>query len=323
MAEYSETSRYNTLTLNDGWTKLGVITTGQARNYYYENVDDLDDTPSHLHIGVYPMPAEKIREIARHVDRLLILEEGFPYVERYLRGIIPPDIEINGRMDGTIPETGELTPSIVRTGLGMEIPESTTLEGFTLPTRPPQLCTGCPHRDSYDAIRKAVAGYETTLVTSDIGCYTLGALPPYSAIETSVCMGASIGIAKGAAEAGFHPVLAVIGDGTFLHSGVTPLMDAVSADANMTLLILDNETVAMTGTQPTILPHTHLKDVLKGIGVDPDHLHVFFAHPKKVDEHAEVIRKELAHKGLSVIVMVRECLEAVGRRKAEARRKEQ
>jgi indolepyruvate ferredoxin oxidoreductase alpha subunit len=97
----------------------------------------------------------------------------------------------------------------------------------------------------------------------------------------------------------------------------------VSADVDMTLIILDNETVAMTGTQPTILPSTHLKDVLEGIGVDPEHTHVFFAHPKKVDEHAEVIRREIEHKGLSVIVMVRECLESVRRRKQEARRKAQ
>jgi indolepyruvate ferredoxin oxidoreductase alpha subunit len=91
----------------------------------------------------------------------------------------------------------------------------------------------------------------------------------------------------------------------------------------MTLMILDNETVAMTGTQPTILANTHLKDLLLGIGVDPDHLHVFFAHPRKVDEHAEVIRKEIEYDGLSVVVMVRECLEHARRRKQEARRKKQ
>jgi len=321
MAVYAENeSEFNTLELDGRSTKVGVITTGLARNYYYENLGDLDEAPAHLHIGVYPMPAQKMRDLVAHVDRVIVLEEGYPYVERFLRGVIPPAVEIAGRMDGTVPETGELTPSIVRTALGMEIPEHVELEGFELPGRPPQLCTGCPHRDSYDAIRKAVSSYDTTMVTSDIGCYTLGALPPYSAIETCVCMGASIGIAKGASEAGFHPVLAVIGDSTFLHSGVTPLMDAVTNDTNMTLLILDNETVAMTGTQPTILPNTHLKDILAGIGVDPEHLHVFFAHPKKVDEHAEVIRREVEHKGLSVIVMVRECLEHVRRRKQEARK---
>jgi len=321
MLEYSEDCAYNPLERDGERDDLGIITTGSARNYYYENRDDLDPAPPHLHIGVYPMPVQKIRDLAERVDRLLVLEEGYPYVERYLRGIIPPAVEINGRMDGAIPETGELTPSIVRAALGLAIPERIELPGFVLPARPPQLCSGCPHRDSYEAIHKAVAAYESSLVTSDIGCYTLGALPPYSAIETCLCMGASIGIAKGAAEAGFHPVIAVIGDGTFLHSGVTPLMDAVSADVDMTLIILDNETVAMTGSQPTILPHTYLKDILVGVGVSPDHIHVFFAHPKKVDEHAEVIRREIEHEGLSVIVMVRECLESVRKKKQAARRK--
>jgi indolepyruvate ferredoxin oxidoreductase alpha subunit len=318
----AEETAFNRLELEGRSTRLGVITTGTARNYYLENEGDMDDTPAHLHIGAYPMPAPMIRELVDHVDRVLVLEEGYPYVERCLRGIIQPDVEISGRMDGAVPTTGELTPSIVRTALGMEIPETVEIEGLTLPGRPPQLCTGCPHRDSYDAIRKAAGSYDT-MVTSDIGCYTLGALPPYSAIETCVCMGASIGIAKGASEAGFHPVLAVIGDSTFLHSGVTPLMDAVANNTNMTLMILDNETVAMTGTQPTILANTHLKDLLLGIGVDPDHLHVFFAHPRKVDEHAEVIRKEIEYDGLSVVVMVRECLEHARRRKQEARRKKQ
>jgi len=321
MLEYSEGCAYNTLELNRDWTNLGVITTGIARNYYFENIEDLEQRPSHLHIGAYPMPAQKIRELAAHVDRILVLEEGYPYVERFLRGIIPPAVEIAGRMDGTLNATGELTPSIVRAALGLEIPESIELQGLHLPARPPQLCSGCPHRDSYDAISKAVSSYDQAMVTSDIGCYTLGALPPYSAIETCLCMGASIGIAKGAAEAGFHPVLAVIGDSTFLHSGVTPLMDAVSANVDMTLIILDNETVAMTGTQPTILPHTRLKDILLGVGVPEDHVHVFYAHPRKVEEHAEVIRREIEHKGISVIVMVRECLESARRRKLEARKR--
>jgi len=157
------------------------------------------------------------------------------------------------------------------------------------------------------------------MVTSDIGCYTLGALPPYSAIESCVCMGASVGMAKGAADAGFYPVVAVIGDSTFLHSGVTPLMDAVSADANMTLIILDNETVAMTGTQPTVLPSSRLESLILGVGVDRDHFHILDAHPKKVDSNAEIIRREIEHKGLSVIVAVRTCLEEARKKKKEGK----
>jgi indolepyruvate ferredoxin oxidoreductase, alpha subunit len=126
-----------------------------------------------------------------------------------------------------------------------------------------------------------------------------------------VCMGASVGMARGAAEAGLHPVVAVIGDSTFLHSGITPLMDAVTARANMTLIIADNGTVAMTGTQPTILPQAQLEQVVLGVGVDPAHFHILHAHPKQVEHNAAIIRNEVEHRGLSVIILRRECLEAV------------
>jgi indolepyruvate ferredoxin oxidoreductase alpha subunit len=132
-------------------------------------------------------------------------------------------------------------------------------------------------------------------------------------------MGASVGMAKGAAEAGFYPVVAVIGDSTFLHSGVTPLMDAATADANMTLIILDNETVAMTGTQPTVLPSSRLESLILGLGVDPAHVHVLDAHPKKADENASIIRLEIEHRGLSVIIAVRTCLEEARKKKTEGK----
>jgi indolepyruvate ferredoxin oxidoreductase alpha subunit len=132
-------------------------------------------------------------------------------------------------------------------------------------------------------------------------------------------MGASIGMAKGAVDAGAKRVLAVIGDSTFLHSGITPLIDAAAADTNMTLLILDNRTVAMTGAQPTILNDIHLGPMIAGIGVDPEHLHVIEVHPKLRDQVAELIRREVEHPGLSVIVTVRECIESVRRRKEHER----
>jgi indolepyruvate ferredoxin oxidoreductase alpha subunit len=126
-------------------------------------------------------------------------------------------------------------------------------------------------------------------------------------------------MAKGSADAGSHPVLAVIGDSTFLHSGVTPLMDAVAHDTPMTVLILDNETVAMTGQQPTVLPDSRLAPIIRGVGVDPDHFHVVETHPRKTPELAELLRGELAHPGLSVILAVRECIVAVRQRKAKQR----
>ena len=319
MLEYTENCPHNVLTLAKGRSRLGVITTGIARNYYMEALEDLAEKPSHLHIGAYPLPVKKIRALVDASDRVLILEEGYPYLERTLRGIMPLPVEILGKVDRHVPVDGELNPDIVRKALGLESREGITVAGLTLPGRPPQLCQGCPHGDAYGAIKKALAGFTDKIVTSDIGCYTLGALPPYSAIESCVCMGASVGMAKGAAEAGFYPVVAVIGDSTFLHSGVTPLMDAVSANANMTLIILDNETVAMTGTQPTVLPSSRLQTLILGLGLDPDHFHIIDAHPKKAEENTQIIRREIEHKGLSVIVAVRTCLEEARKKKKEGK----
>jgi len=307
---FTESSPHNTLKLNAQRRDFGVITTGIARNYFLENRESLDFEPSHLHVGAYPFPAEKIRRIASHVERLVILEEGYSYLERYLRGIIPPAVEIHGKESGQVPADGELNPDIVRRALGLAEARGVEIPGLALAGRPPQFCAGCPHADTLTALKLALAGFKETVVTSDIGCYTLGALPPHSAVETCVCMGASVGMAKGAAEAGLHPVVAVIGDSTFLHSGVTPLMDAVAARANMTLIIADNATVAMTGTQPTILPQPQLEQVILGVGVDPGHFHVLSAHPKHVEKNAAILKQEIEHRGLSVIIARRECLEA-------------
>ena len=319
LKNYSEQSEHNPLELNPDFTDYGVITTGLAKNYYLENLPDLPNQPSHLHISAYPMPAEKIRQLAAHVRKLIILEEGYPFVERFVRGVLPHQVEISGKEDGNVPPEGELTPDNIRPALSLKAREAKVKTGFPLPGRPPQLCPGCPHADTYDAIKKALADFEQTMVTSDIGCYTLGALPPYSAIESTVNMGASVGMAKGAAEAGFHPVVAVIGDSTFLHSGITPLIDAVAHNANMTLIILDNETVGMTGGQPTMLPSSRLETVVTGVGVPKEHLRVITAHRKYTEENIRVIREEIDYRGLSVVIAVRECVETAKRHKKERR----
>jgi indolepyruvate ferredoxin oxidoreductase alpha subunit len=318
IVEWSEHSTWNRLALNPERHDLGIITTGIARNYLFENLRDLGWPPSHLHLGAYPIPVEKVRRLVQHVERVLVLEDGYPTVERTLRGLLGPAKPVLGRMSGEVPVTGELTPDVVRAALGLapraavEVPD-----GVSLPNRPPQLCQGCPHGHMYHALQEALAGMDTSVVTSDIGCYTLGALPPYSAIESCVCMGASIGMARGAAEAGMHPVVAVIGDSTFLHSGIQPLLDAAAVDADLTLLILDNQATAMTGGQEPLVPSSRLQAIVLGTGVDPAHCHVVDAHPRKVKDNAAILRRELEHRGLSVVIGVREC-KMTARRKARA-----
>jgi indolepyruvate ferredoxin oxidoreductase alpha subunit len=314
--QYVAASPFNTVEGGDG-QGFGVITTGLARNYFAENLDDLPARPAHLHLGAYPYPEDTIRAFVAPLTRVLLLEEGYPYVERALRGIVHPAVEIQGRESGEVPPDGELNPDIVRAALGLPARSGVAVPGLSLPNRPPQLCAGCPHGDSFHAITSVLASFPGAVVTADIGCSTLGALPPYNAIETCVCMGASVGMAKGAADAGFHPVIAVIGDSTFLHSGVTPLMDAVASDTPMTLVILDNKTVAMTGGQPTIRSSSELEALVRGLGVPPEHLHVLEAHPRHVPANTEILRREVEYRGLSVVIAVRECIETAKRGKRE------
>ena len=289
---------------------LGVITTGIARNYFLEHLAELEDRPSHLHIGTYPIPVASVRRLAGHVKRIVVLEDGYPYVERLLRGLLPEPLHIDGKLNGRVPSSGELDPDVVRRALGMA-DEVTDRPLVDLAGRPPQLCRGCPHADSFHALIDAMVEMEGPLVCSDIGCYTLGALPPYRAIQSCVCMGASIGMARGASDAGYRPAIAVIGDSTFLHSGMTPLLDAVADDTDLTVLILDNHTVAMTGAQPTLVPSERLPEIIQGLGVDPDHLHVLRASRKGEADLVATIKQELDHPGLSVVIAERECIEAV------------
>jgi indolepyruvate ferredoxin oxidoreductase, alpha subunit len=319
MRAWSESSAHNMLQLHPKRQDLAVITCGVARNYYIENLDDMDLLPSHLHIGAYPLPVEKIRALVKNVASVLVLEDGYPFVEERLRGILPSKLEVRGKLSGHLPPDGELNPDIVRPALGLQARSGVTLPGLTLPNRPPQLCGGCPHRDAYLVLNHVMHDFTHGVVTSDIGCYTLGALPPYRAIESCVCMGASIGMARGAADAGLGPAVAVIGDSTFLHSGLTPLLDAVAADADMTLLILDNEATAMTGGQPSLVPSSRLADIVRGLGVEPEHLHVLRAHPTQEKHNEEILRQEMDHHGLSVLILVRECVETLKRKKRTAR----
>ncbi|MDR2701612.1 MAG: indolepyruvate ferredoxin oxidoreductase [Spirochaetaceae bacterium] len=334
---------------------FAVITSGLGGNYYEENLADLTaargKAPSRLHIGTYPLPEDSIRKLCEEAEEVLVIEEGQPLIEERLRGILPQAVKIRGRLGGqasgnsqagekdtaaTITRAGELDPDNVRSALGLP-PRKTvldalsagnpakdftqgTISGKPLPQRPPQLCQGCPHADSYETLNKVVAaldntpGHPNVCVTSDIGCYSLGATPPYSAIESIVCMGASVGMARGAADAGIPYAFAVIGDSTFIHSGITALIDAVEENIPMTLIILDNSTVAMTGCQKTAFPSEKLKSLILGTGLDPSHYLELEAKKQLIEENAVKLKKEAEHHGLSVVVFKRECLEAARKR---------
>ena len=308
----------------NGGADFGVITGGLGRNYYEENLADLahslgqENMPPRLHVGAYPLPAEKIRKLAETQRRILVIEEGAPFIEKALRGILPSGVEIWGKLDGKLPRTGELNPDNVRAALGLSPRPGAILDVPPLPSRPPQLCQGCPHSDSYTAVAKAVEGLPSTLITADIGCYALGALPPFSVPEALVCMGASISMAIGAAEAGYEHVVGFIGDSTFLHSGMTPLVDAVSRNVPVTIVILDNSIVAMTGCQDALLPSGRIEEIVRGIGVESAHIVTIDASRAAAEKNVEAFRREIAHRGVSVVIARRECLEAIKQRKKKA-----
>ncbi|MBN1501330.1 MAG: indolepyruvate ferredoxin oxidoreductase [Spirochaetes bacterium] len=317
MKTYSESSEWNHLIFNESDT--GVITSGLGRNYFLENADDFKTKYNHLHIGFYPPPAEKIIKLAEKCKTLIFLEEGEPLIERMVRGILPGNIILKGKLSGHVSREGELNPDSIRKVLDLAPKKLIDFSAGEIPGRPPQLCKGCPHDDTYRFIKDVVAGLSESAVMSDIGCYALGALPPLQVPETIVCMGASITMAKGAAEAGMKNVMAVIGDSTFFHSGLTGLVDCVSENASVTILILDNSTVGMTGGQNTILPSQRIKLISEGIGVHPHHIHVVDAHRKNHDNNMKILKKELEYEGVSVIISVRECIEYFRKKNKESK----
>ncbi len=306
----AEASRHNHLELRG---TRGVISCGISENYLRENIGDEHDL-SLLSIRQYPVPAEKIRELVRHVDDLLVLEDGYPLVENMIRGLFGLEgVRVAGRMTGELPRTGELNPDLVRAALGLKPRPTALAVRDDVAGRPPALCRGCPHTDSFKALNEALSGFENPQVFSDIGCYTLAALPPLEAIHSCVAMGASIGMAAGAAHAGYAPAVAAIGDSTFSHGGIPPLLSAVQQHVNLNVLILDNDTVGMTGTQRSMSTGETLDQIVLGAGIDPDHLRIIEPTPKNHDANVGVMREELAYEGPSVIIARRSCLEALKR----------
>jgi indolepyruvate ferredoxin oxidoreductase alpha subunit len=315
----SEESEFNRLEPGAGPGRLGVVASGIAYNYVKENLRDLKNPPPLVKISVYPVPRSLFEALVDRVDTILVAEEGYPYIERALAGMFGVcGKTVKGKLTGDLPASGELSPEALRPALGLPPMKTQEIagpapEGFRLAARPPQLCKGCPHADTFNAINLALRARPKASVFSDIGCYTLGAFPPYKAINTCVCMGASVSMAKGASEVGVHPSVAVIGDSTFGHSGLTPLLEAAAQDTDMTVVILDNGTVAMTGGQPSYASGDRLLRIVEGLGVPGDHIRVVEPLPKNLEANAAVLREEFDHKGISVIVAARECIQQARR----------
>lgn len=312
---------YNRL-LEGGGRGTGVLVCGIAYNYLMENVGDRIGDYNVLAVGTYPLNREKVAALVERCDTVLVLEEGYPMIEEHLRGLLDRDVRVQGRMDGTVPRDGELNPAIVAAALGLEASYGKDVPSLVR-QRPPSFCKGCGHADLYAALAEVMAEAGPGRVFSDIGCYTLGALPPYNMVNSCVDMGASVTMAVGAADAGLFPVVAVIGDSTFTHSGMTGLLDAVLKDSPITLIISDNSTTGMTGGQKSQATD-RIESICLGLGVDPGHLRLIVPLRKNHEENKAVIRTELNHRGLSVILARRECIQTASRnKKAESAGKNQ
>lgn len=319
----SENSPYNWV--EEGSDKsLGIIACGLAYNYVKEVTERYNCSYPILKISQYPLPVKMIEKFMDSCASILVAEEGMPLVEELLKGAVPKDNKIKGRLDGTFSRDGEMNPNKVAVALGKE-----TLDQEKVPEvvvgRPPALCVGCPHIDSYKSVSEALKSFVDDgqrHVFSDIGCYTLGFMPPYNAINTCLDMGASITMAKGAADAGLFPAIAVIGDSTFCHSGMTGLLDCIYDKSNLVIMILDNSTTGMTGGQD-YTGYGKLEKICIGLGVEENHIRVITPLSRNFAENVKIIKEEIEYNGVSVIIPRRECVQTMARRVRAQQKKKQ
>ncbi len=292
--------------IEKGSSRRGVICSGMAYQYVKEALPE----DAVLKLGFsYPLPERLIRDFAATVEEIIVVEELDPFLEEQIRALLPgPPV----RGKELLPAAGELDVRLIREQAGLS--RESKIEPFCppeLPSRPPLLCPGCPHRGVFYVLKKL-----KVTVPGDIGCYTLGALPPLESLHTCICMGSGIGIAAGmerADPATAGQTVAVIGDSTFFHSGLTALLDLVYSGSRATVIILDNRTTAMTGHQDhpgtgvtlqgVVRPPVELEPLCRALGVN----RVFTVDPLQLRELEALIKAELAAAEPSVIITRRPC----------------
>ena len=303
LKEYAETAKINTVEENG--SKIGIITAGIAYMYAKEALGDKADF---LKLGmVYPLPEKKIKDFAAKYDKVFVIEELDPVLEDYCKSL---GIQVIGKEVFTL--LGEYTPGMIKKAVLDEAAPAVSEAKEPIPVRPPVMCAGCPHRGTFYVLKKL-----GLVVSGDIGCYTLGAALPLQSVDTTICMGASVSAAHGMAKARgaeFNKKLvSVIGDSTFMHSGITGLVDIVYNKGNNTVIILDNSITGMTGHQenPTTgrtirgeeTKQVDLIALCKAVGIE----HVTVCDPFDVKKFEEVVKTETEREEPSVIIAQRPC----------------
>ncbi len=301
-AELAETASFNKIEQGD--TKKGFITAGVSYLYVKEAFPEA----AVLKLGMcWPLPEKKIREFAEMVDELYVVEELDPFLENHIKKL---GIDCKGKT--IVPNQGELNTDIVRHAIAPD-QDKDVFAPVDLPMRPPNMCAGCPHRGIFFALSRM-----KVFVSGDIGCYTLGFLPPLSAMDSCVCMGASVTIAHGMVKAlgdeGHNKVVSVIGDSTFAHTGVNGLMNTVYNNSAATTIILDNRITAMTGQQNNPISgysikgeaahEIDLEGLCKSLGVK----HVYVVNPHDIVETRKVLKEAVELTEPSVVISKAPCV---------------
>ncbi|NDY73565.1 indolepyruvate ferredoxin oxidoreductase subunit alpha [Desulfobacter hydrogenophilus] len=323
-AGMSEASAFNFVTGQGVW---GVVANGVSYHYALDAVKDLgiESKVKILRPGFSnPMPKDKIKDFLSGCEKVLVIEEGEPFMEEAIKafaqeaGLVIP---IQGKTDTLFTSLGEFHPAMVRENIaaffGIDFTPAPKIDTSDIPeiaNRPPNLCSGCSHRATFYAIKKAAQGMDV-IHPSDIGCYTLGFMPPLSIGDFVICMGGSVSTSCGFSKATDQKVVSVIGDSTFFHSGITGLVNAVFNRHNFTLVILENGITAMTGHQPHPgvdmelmgmdgYGRVNIENLVKALGVE----HVSVIKPFKVKKSIETLKEAMAFDGVSVVISQEPCI---------------
>ena len=320
-AELSDKSPFNEIIQHGKKSRMGIVCSGVSFNYVKEAAEDLNLDVSILKLGMtHPIPPKMCKRFLEDCDTVVVVEELEPFLENQFKTLaydLDLPVKILGKSTGHFSRLYEYNPDIVTAALAKIFDKTNPLKQPTpsklkLPRRPPALCPGCPHRATYYAAKKVAP--DATIYPTDIGCYTLGKEPPLEMADLLLCMGSNAGTACGLAASTDQKIISFMGDSTFFHSGIPPVVNAAHHNHDVVITVLDNRTTAMTGHQPHPGTDTDgmgnpakrilIEDVVKGCGIE----HVEVVNPNMIQKTSEAFKRALDFKGPAVIVSKAPCI---------------
>ena len=327
LIKWADKAAINRIINADRKGQCGIIASGASYNYVMDVINQHQLKIKVLKLGLpYPFPERLVQQFMETVEQILVIEEVEPVIEKEVFALLGKKNmhkRIFGKLDGTLPRIYEYHPDIITEALervlNLKIKKGKALTiDLPLPLRPPVLCPGCPHRATIFAIKQAVKALniedKNIIYSNDIGCYTLAMQPPYNMADYCICMGSSIGIGSGMAKATKQKIVALIGDSTFFHAGIPPLINAVHNRANIMVVVLDNRITAMTGGQPNPsipidglgdkTPEVSIEKMAKATGAG----YVEVINPGQLKKSIDIFKKALQYESVSVIISRAPCI---------------